>query len=139
MPEGVSNERVLMIKAYGGQIRLTPKELGIHGAIAETERIASEIPAFLPRQFANVDNATSHRVTTAREILDQIPGGIVDAVASGVGTGGTLVGLHQGFQDAGCAARPFHAKPVALSGSTAAPDIECKASGTEWIDGRAGY
>jgi cysteine synthase len=125
MPEGVSNERVLMIKAYGGTIRLTPKELGIHGSIAETERIAGEIPAFLPRQFANVDNATSHRVTTAREILDQIPGGIVDAVVSGVGTGGTLVGLHQGFQDAGCRARPFHAKPVQLSGSTDVPEIEC--------------
>ena len=124
MPEGVSNERVLMIRAYGGEIRLTPKELGIHGAIAETERIASEIPAFLPRQFANMDNATSHRVTTAREILDRIPGGIVDAVVSGVGTGGTLVGLHQGFHDAGCSARPFHAKPVMLSGSTV-PEIEC--------------
>jgi cysteine synthase len=124
MPEGVSNERVLMIRAYGGEIRLTAKDQGIHGAIAETERIASEIPAFLPRQFANFDNAIAHRVTTAREILDQIPGGIVDAVVSGVGTGGTLVGLHQGFQDAGCSARPFHAKPVMLSGSTV-PEIEC--------------
>jgi cysteine synthase A len=124
MPEGVSNERVLMIRAYGGEIRLTSKELGIHGAIAETERLAQEMPAFLPRQFANMDNATSHRMTTAREILDQIPGGIVDAIVSGVGTGGTLVGLHQGFHDGGCDARPFHAKPVMLSGSSA-PEIEC--------------
>ena len=124
MPDGVSNERVLMIRGYGGEIRLTAKDLGIHGAIAETERLAEQQAAFLPRQFANIDNATAHRMTTAREILDQIPGGSVDAVVSGVGTGGTLVGLHQGFADAGCCARPFHAKPVMLSGS-AAPEIEC--------------
>jgi cysteine synthase A len=123
MPEGVSNERVLMIRGYGGEIRLTSKEGGILGAIAETERIASEIPAFLPRQFANPDNAQAHRMTTAREILDQIPGGTVDAVVSGVGTGGTLVGLYQGFRDAGCVVRPYHAKPVALVGAD--PEIEC--------------
>lgn len=124
MPEGVSNERVLMIRAYGGEIRLTPKDAGIHGAIAETERLAHEMPTFLPKQFENIDNATAHRMNTAREILEQIPGGTVDAVVSGVGTGGTLVGLHQGFLDAGCNARPFHAKPIMLSGSTV-PEIEC--------------
>ena len=93
MPEGVSNERVLIIKAYGGLIRLTPQAAGIAGAIAETERLAAECDGFLPRQFANPDNAQAHRVTTAREILDQLPGSSVDAVVSGVGTGGTLVGL----------------------------------------------
>jgi cysteine synthase len=124
MPEGVSNERVLMIRAYGGEIRLTPKDQGILGAIAETERLAGEIPAFLPRQFANLDNAQAHRMTTAREILDQIPGGLVDAVVSGVGTGGTLVGLYEGFRDGGCNPKPFHAKPVLLTGGPA-PDIEC--------------
>lgn len=124
MPEGVSNERVMMIRAYGGEIRLTPKDAGILGAIAETERIAAEIPAFLPRQFANADNAQAHRMTTAREILDQIPGGLVDAVVSGVGTGGTLVGLYQGFRDGGCDAKPFHAKPTMIEGGSA-PDIEC--------------
>lgn len=93
MPEGVSNERVLIIKAYGGLIRLTPQAAGIAGAIAETERLAAGCHGFLPRQFANPDNAQAHRVTTAREILDQLPGSSVDAVVSGVGTGGTLVGL----------------------------------------------
>lgn len=123
MPEGVSNERVLIIRAYGGEIRLTPKETGIRGAIAETERLAAECDGFLPRQFANPDNAQSHRMATAREILDQIPGNSVDAIVSGVGTGGTLVGLFQGLLEAGCPVRPVVARPVVLSGS--ATDVEC--------------
>lgn len=124
MPEGVSNERVLIIRAYGGDIRLTPAHLGIQGAIAETERLAADLGGFLPRQFANPDNAQAHRLATAREILDQIPGASVDGVVSGVGTGGTLVGLFQGFRDAGCPTRPFLAKPVALTPG-ATPDVEC--------------
>jgi cysteine synthase A len=123
MPEGVSNERVLIIKGYGGEIRLTPREGGILAAIAETERLAAEMGAFLPRQFANPDNAEAHRMATAREIVDQIPGGAVDAVVSGVGTGGTLVGLYQGFRDAGCPVVPVCVRPVDLQGT--APEIEC--------------
>ena len=123
MPEGVSNERVLMIRAYGGEIRLTTKADGIFGAIAETERLAQAPRTFLPRQFANPDNACAHRMTTAREILDQIPGGTVDAVVSGVGTGGTLVGLFQGFQECGCPVRPVVARPVAIDGEP--HEVEC--------------
>ena len=122
MPEGVSNERVLIIRAYGGQIRLTPREEGIRGAIAETERLACERGGFLPRQFSNPENADAHRVGTAREILDQIPGGVVDAVVSGVGTGGTLVGLYQGLCDGGCPVTPVLARPVNLERT---PDVEC--------------
>ena len=120
MPEGVSNERVWMIRAYGGEIRLTPKDSGIRGAIAETERLAETMRAFLPRQFTNLENAQAHRNTTAREILDQIPGGTVDAVVSGVGTGGTLVGLYDGLRDCGCGVIPVLAKPVSFSS-----DLEC--------------
>ena len=115
MPEGVSGERVHIIRAYGGRIVLTPKADGIRGAIAETERLASGTGVFLPRQFSNPDNAQAHRTGTAREILDQIPGGIVDAVVSGVGTGGTLVGLFQGFREGGCRVMPVVARPVNLT------------------------
>ena len=115
MPEGVSSERVLMIRAYGGEIRLTPRSGGMAGALAATEQLASETGAFLPRQFSNPDNAQAHRTGTAREILDQLPGGLVDAVVSGVGTGGTLVGLYQGFAEAGCTVRPVVARPVVLT------------------------
>jgi len=122
MPEGVSNERVLIIKAYGGEIHLTPKAQGILGAIAETERLAAACEGFLPRQFENPDNAAAHRLTTAREVLEQVPGGHVDAVVSGVGTGGTLVGLYEGCAECGCRVTPVHARPVVLNGLT---DVEC--------------
>jgi cysteine synthase A len=122
MPEGVSNERVKMIRAYGGEVRMTPRAGGIRGAIAETERLAEAGGVFLPRQFSNQDNAAAHRFGTAREILNALPGGAVDAVVSGVGTGGTLVGLYRGFCDAGCRITPVYARPVEWS---AAEDAEC--------------
>jgi cysteine synthase A len=123
MPEGVSNERVLIIRGYGGEIRFTPKPDGVRGAIAETERLAAAGPrVFLPRQFSNPDNPEAHRHGTAPEILDQIPGGSVDAVVSGVGTGGTLVGLFEGFHQFGCPVVPVLARPVDVG---SAPDIEC--------------
>lgn len=122
MPEGVSNERVLMIRAYGGRVRFTAKEDGIHGAIREAERLAAEENCFLPRQFQNMENATAHASTTAREIAEQIPGGAVDAVVSGVGTGGTLVGLYQGLRETGSPVRPVLARPIQLNGAS---EVEC--------------
>lgn len=122
MPEGVSAERTMMIRGYGGQIILTPKAEGIRGALAEVERLGSEVGTFLPRQFENLDNALAHRMGTAREIIDQIPGGNVAAVVSGVGTGGTLVGLYDGMKDAGCQVIPVLAKPVTRE---AVGDLEC--------------
>jgi cysteine synthase A len=110
LPAGVSNERVLMIRAYGGDIRFSHKEGGILECIRESERLAAETGAFLPRQFSNPANAEAHEKGTAREILEQIPGHAVDAVVSGVGTGGTLVGLMRGC---GCT-RAFLARPVDL-------------------------
>jgi cysteine synthase A len=122
MPEGVSGERVLIIRAYGGDVKLTPKDAGIRGAIAEVERLGTEPGIFLPRQFANLDNAEAHRLGTAREIIDQVPGGRVDAVVSGVGTGGTLVGLYAGLSESGCPVVPVLARPVNL---VRTPDAEC--------------
>lgn len=117
MPEGVSNERVQMIKAYGGTVKLCPAETGMAGCIAITEQMARTEGAFLPRQFDNPDNAEAHRRGTANEILTEIPGRTVNAVVSGVGTGGTLVGLYNGFCDSGCQTIPVLAKPVSVSES----------------------
>lgn len=119
MPRGVSSERSAIIRSYGGDIEFSAEEEGIRGALDAAERIALERGAFFPRQFENPDNAAAHRFGTAQEILAQIQGGNVDAVVSGVGTGGTLVGLYRGFRDHGCAVRPFAARPVSAPESRA--------------------
>lgn len=115
MPRGVSSERIAMIRAYGGDVHFIDATADIAECVAVAEQMGRSQRAFLPRQFANPDNAGAHRFGTAREALDQLPAGRVDAVVSGVGTGGTLVGLYHGMRDLGCAARPFVARPVASS------------------------
>ncbi len=122
MPEGVSDERLLTIRAYGGEVVLTPRAEGVRGSIARAEELARERGAFATRQFENPDNPEAHRVWTGQEVLAQVPGGLVHGVVSGVGTGGTIVGLYQAFLEAGCPVTPFVARPIAgLTGS----DLEC--------------
>jgi cysteine synthase A len=123
MPESVSNERVLIIRSYGGKVILVPKSEGILGAIKRAGEEAEKSGAFYPRQFENADNAEAHRVSTGQEILRQIPGGVVHGVVSGVGTGGTLVGLYNAFVEAGCPITPFLARPV--DGHEHTFDVEC--------------
>jgi len=106
MPEGVSNERTLIIRAFGGEIRMTSKQDGIRGALNESEKLAKETGAFLPRQFSNPRNPEAHEKGTAVEIMSAL--GRVDAVVSGVGTGGTLVGLANGCPGA----IPVYARPI---------------------------
>ncbi|GHG67248.1 cysteine synthase family protein [Comamonas sp. JC664] len=121
MPEGVTGERILTIRAYGGDVVLVPREAGVRGAIVKAEELARERKAFAPRQFENLDNAEAHRVWTGQEILSQVPGGLVHGVVSGVGTGGTVVGLYQAFAEAGCPVTAFVARPIAGLGC----DVEC--------------
>lgn len=122
MPENVSQERLLIIRAYGGEVIFTPRAGGILEAIRRSEEEAQARGGYLPKQFSNPDNPEAHRTLTALEILGQIPGGCVDAVVSGVGTGGTLVGLWRGFRDHGCRIRPYAARPVTGSSVT---EVEC--------------
>lgn len=112
MPEGVSRERRMMIESYGGEVIFSPQADGIRGALRNATAEAVRRGGFAPLQFANPDNPGAHRYRTAHEIIAQIAGGCVDAVVSGVGTGGTLVGLCQGFADFGCSVAPFAARPV---------------------------
>jgi cysteine synthase len=123
MPEGVTEERILTIRAYGGDVILGPRADGVRGSIAFAEGHAREHACFCTRQFENPDNAEAHRVWTGQEILAQIPGGVVDAVVSGVGTGGTIVGLHDAFREAGCQVTAFAARPV--NGGGGLSDLEC--------------
>lgn len=112
MPEGVSNERLLSVLAYGGKVLSLPKSEGMEGAIARAATEADQRGGITTRQFENPDNPAAHRDWTAQEILAQIPGGQVDAVVSVVGTGGTLVGLYEGFTGAGCQTTPVLARPT---------------------------
>ncbi len=112
MPEGVSSERVLMIRAYGAEVRLSPAKEGIRGALAMTELLRVEAGAFLPRQFENQLNADAHRLGTARELVEQLAPRHIDAFVSGVGTGGTLVGAWRGLLEAGMQTIPVLARPI---------------------------
>lgn len=112
MPEGVTQERITTIRAYGGEVVLVSKDLGMRGAMAKAEELAREYKGFATRQFENPDNAEAHRVWTGQEVLAQVPGGIVHGIVSGVGTGGTIVGLYEAFLEAGCPVTPFVARPT---------------------------
>lgn len=95
MPETMSLERRLLLKAFGASLVLTPGPLGMKGAIAEAERLAKETPhSFVPQQFSNPANPEIHRKTTAEEIWRDTDGK-VDIVVAGVGTGGTITGVAQ--------------------------------------------
>ena len=92
MPDSMSIERQLLMKAYGAQVVLTPGALGMQGAIAKAEELAGQIPgSFIPAQFDNPTNAAAHEATTGPEIWQDTDGN-VDIFVAGVGTGGTITG-----------------------------------------------
>lgn len=95
MPESMSIERRKMLAFLGAKLDLTPREKGMNGAIARAKELAAEIPgSIIAGQFENPANPEIHRKTTAEEIWYDTAGE-VDAIVSGVGTGGTLTGLAQ--------------------------------------------
>ena len=95
MPESMSVERRKMLKLLGAELELTPAALGMKGAIARAEELVKTLPsAVMLQQFKNLANPALHRATTAEEIWTDT-GGNLDAIISGVGTGGTITGLAQ--------------------------------------------
>ncbi len=95
MPETMSEERKKLLKHLGAELVLTPGTAGMKGAIAKAmEIVASEKNAYMPDQFKNPANPKIHRETTAEEIWNDT-GGQIDAIVSGVGTGGTITGVSQ--------------------------------------------
>jgi cysteine synthase len=95
MPESMSIERRKLMKAYGAELVLTPKELGMGGTIAKAnELLAEHANSWMPQQFNNPANAEVHRNTTAQEILADFPDGL-DVMITGVGTGGHITGCSE--------------------------------------------
>ncbi|MED4585236.1 cysteine synthase A [Brevibacillus choshinensis] len=99
MPDNMSKERINLLKAYGAQVVLTPSELRMPGAIAKAEELQKEIPrSFIPQQFENKANPDIHRVTTAKEIYEQLDGQL-DAFVATAGTGGTITGTGEALRE----------------------------------------
>lgn len=124
MPETMSMERRMLLRAYGADLILTPGPDGMSGAIAKAEELAkSDSRYFMPQQFANPANPEVHRRTTAEEIWTDTDGQ-VDIVVAGIGTGGTITGVGQVLRQRKPGVRMIAVEPAAspvLSGGTKGP------------------
>ncbi|RRD58324.1 cysteine synthase A [Comamonadaceae bacterium OH2545_COT-014] len=124
MPESMSVERRRLMLAYGATFDLTPREKGMKGAIARAEALVAQTPgAWMPQQFSNASNPAVHARTTAQEILDDFPEGL-DALVTGVGTGGHLSGVAQALKAQWPQLKVFAVEPSqspVISGGQAAP------------------
>ncbi|HEX5355558.1 MAG TPA: cysteine synthase A [Aquabacterium sp.] len=124
MPDSMSIERRRLMLAYGATFDLTPREKGMKGAIARAQELAAETPlAWIPQQFENPANITIHEQTTAQEILADFPEGL-DALITGVGTGGHLSGCAKVLKAAWPNLKVFAVEPKAspvISGGQPAP------------------
>lgn len=92
MPDTMSVERRSLLKAYGAEVKLTPGAEGMNGSINLAKELAAQNGYFLPQQFENFANPDVHRLTTAKEILDDF-GTDIDAFVASIGTGGTITGV----------------------------------------------
>ncbi|KIQ93847.1 Cysteine synthase [Anoxybacillus thermarum] len=99
MPDTMSLERRNLLRAYGAELVLTPGSEGMRGAIQKAEQLAQEHGYFMPQQFKNEANPEVHRLTTGKEIVEQM-GDQLDAFVAGIGTGGTITGAGEVLRQA---------------------------------------
>ena len=124
MPDSMSIERRRLMLAYGASFDLTPREKGMKGAIARAYELSLTIPgSWIPQQFENPANIDAHARTTAQEILADFPDGI-DALITGVGTGGHISGVAQVLKAKFPKLKVFAVEPTAspvISGGAPSP------------------
>jgi len=124
MPESMSIERRRIMAAYGATFDLTPKEKGMKGAIERAKELAAETPnSWIPQQFENSANIEVHQRTTAVEIINDFPDGL-DAIITGVGTGGHITGVAEVLKPKLPSLQVFAVEPAkspVISGGTPSP------------------
>ena len=124
MPDSMSIERRRLMLAYGASFDLTPREKGMKGSIARAQELAAATPgAWMPQQFENPANIAVHVATTAEEIFTDFPDGL-DAIITGVGTGGHLTGCAQVLKARWPGLKVFAVEPSAspvISGGAPSP------------------
>jgi cysteine synthase A len=124
MPESMSLERRRLLKAYGAELELTPREKGMKGAIERAQELVSQTPhAWMPQQFENEANIEIHRTATAQEILKDFPEGF-DMLITGVGTGGHITGCAEVLKKKFPKLKVFAVEPAAspvISGGKPGP------------------
>ncbi|MEY3268628.1 MAG: cysteine synthase [Pseudomonadota bacterium] len=125
MPESMSLERRRLMLAYGASFALTPREKGMKGAIQHATEITAETPgAWMPGQFENPANIAVHARTTAQEILADFADTPIDAIITGVGTGGHITGVAQALKAVWPSLKVYAVEPTTspvISGGQPAP------------------
>lgn len=113
MPDWVSEERLKLMKLYGADVTLISKEDGgFKKCIEESIKFANTYNGYLTNQFSNEDNIEAHYLTTAQEIIDKLN---VDAFVSGIGTGGTLMGISKKLREINSNTKIFALEPYNMS------------------------
>jgi cysteine synthase A len=124
MPESMSVERRRIMAAYGAELVLTPRELGINGSIERATALLKETPlGWMPQQFENPSNIAAHQRTTAREIREAFTEGL-DYLITGVGTGGHITGVADVLKPVMPGLKVFAVEPVkspVISGGSHSP------------------
>jgi cysteine synthase A len=128
MPETMSKERRMLLRAYGAELILTPGAEGMAGAISKAEQLAASDPHyFIPQQFQNPANPEMHRRTTAEEIWRDTDGK-ADVLVAGIGTGGTITGIGEVLKERKpsfrCVAVEPDASPVLSGGQKGSHSIQ---------------